>query len=120
MPACTVCGAPPLARSCVFCGTPHRSFTAPTVVGLLDYLALHLPQARAHRSGLLGRGPVQRFELQAGGQSFRARFRRGELVLAPLLAPPAWTERLLTALSREAAADAEVRRAVSRSGWALR
>ncbi|HEY8643569.1 MAG TPA: hypothetical protein VIO84_12470 [Candidatus Dormibacteraeota bacterium] len=120
MPACTVCGAPPLARSCVFCRTQHRSFTAPTVVGLLDYLALHLPQARAQRGGLLGRGSVQRFEVQAGGETFAARFRKGELVLAPLLAPPAWTERLLVALSREAAADAEVRRAVSRSGWALR
>ena len=41
-------------------------------------------------------------------------------LLSPVLAPPAWTERLLVALSREAAADAEVRRAVSRSGWALR
>ena len=90
------------------------------MVGLLDYLALHLPKARTQRSGLLGRGPVQRFELQAGGESFAGRFRKGELVLSPVLAPPAWTERLLVALSREAAADAEVRRAVSRSGWALR
>ena len=90
------------------------------MVGLLDYLALHLPNARTRRGGLLGRGPVQRFELQAGGERFAARFRKGELVLAPALAAPAWTERLLVALSREAAADAEVRRAVSRSGWALR
>jgi hypothetical protein len=120
LPSCTVCGAPPLARSCVFCHTPHRAYSAPTVVGLLDYLGRHLPQARVRRGGLLGRGAVQRFELQAGGESFAARFRKGELVFAPPLPPAAWTDRLLVALSREAAADAEVRRAVSRSGWALR
>jgi hypothetical protein len=90
------------------------------VVGLLDYLALHLPQARVRRGGLLSRGPVQRFELRAGGEGFGGRFRKGELVLAPALPAAAWTEKLLVALSREAAADADVRRAVSRSGWALR
>ncbi len=110
MPACTVCGAPPLARSCVFCHTPHRAYSAPTVVGLLDYLGRHLPRARVRRGGILGRGQVQRFQLQAGGESFAARFRKGELVLAPALPPPAWTERLLVALSREAAASPRHRR----------
>lgn len=120
MPSCTVCAAPPLARTCVFCHTPQRAFTAPTVVGLLDYLARHLPQAEVQRGGFLGRGSVRRLELHVGGESFSGRFRHGELELSPLLAPAAWTERLLVALSREAAGDAEVRRAVSRSGWALR
>ena len=119
MPSCTVCGAPPLARTCVFCHTEQRSFTAPTVVGLLDYLARHLPQAEVQRGGFLGRGSVRRLELQAGGESFTGRFRRGELELTPRLPATAWTERLLVALSREAAGDADVRRAVSRSGWAL-
>jgi len=120
MPSCTTCGAPPLARTCVFCQTPHRAFNAPTVVGLLDYLAGRLPRAEAQRGGFLGRGPVRALELQAGGEKFAARFRRSELELAPSLPPAAWTERLLVALSREAAGDADLRRAVSRSGWALR
>jgi hypothetical protein len=120
LPSCTVCGAPPLARTCVFCHTPQRAFTAPTVVGLLDYLARHLPQAEVQRGGFLGRGTVRRLELQAGGESFTGRFRHGELELTPRLPAAAWTDRLLVALSREAAADADVRRAVSRSGWALR
>ncbi len=120
MPSCTVCGAPPLARTCVFCHTHHRAYTAPTVVGLLDYLARHLPKAEAQRGGFLGRGSVRTFELHAGGETFAGRFRRGELELTPKFPPEAWTERLLVALSREAEGDADVRRAVSRSGWALR
>ena len=120
MPSCGVCGAPPLARACVFCHTPARSYSSPTVVGLLDYLARHLPHARVQRTGLLGRGPVRRFHLHAGGEDFEARFRKGELALQPASPPADWANRLLAALSRDAAADPEVRRAVSRSGWALR
>jgi len=90
-----------------------------------EHVALHacrvvLGQAEVQRGGFLGRGSVRRLELQAGGESFTGRFRRGELELTPRLPATAWTERLLVALSREAAGDADVRRAVSRSGWALR
>ncbi len=120
MPSCAVCGAPPLAPACVFCRTPAHSFSDPTVVGLLDYLALHLPDASVQRSGLLGRGPVRRFQIHTGGEDFDARFRKGELALRPEGPPADWANRLLAALSRDAAADPEVRRAVSRSGWALR
>jgi hypothetical protein len=120
LPSCAVCGAPPLARSCVFCHTPARAFSSPTVVGLLDYLASHLPHAHVQRAGLLGRGPVRRLQVHAGGEDFHARFRKGELALRPEGKPVDWANRLLAALSRDAAADPDVRRAVSRSGWALR
>ncbi|MEP7104497.1 MAG: hypothetical protein ABI838_01445 [Chloroflexota bacterium] len=120
MASCAVCGAPPLARSCVFCHTPSRAYSSPTVVGLLDYLAQHLPHARVQRAGLLRRGPVRRFQVHAGGGDFAAGFRKGELALQPPGTPAEWANRLLAALSRDAAADPEVRQAVSRSGWALR
>lgn len=117
---CEVCSAPalPLAGACVFCRTP-LSEQPPELAGLLDYVAARLPVAEARR-GLFGRGPVRRLRVEASGERFQARFRRHGLVLEPELAPAAWVDRLLAALSRRAASDGDVRAAVSRAGWALR
>jgi hypothetical protein len=116
--SCEVCGAPPLAidGACPFCHSPlERSGGGE---GLLDYLAAHVPAARARRN-LLGRGPVRRFELTAGGTVFKGRLRKDELELAPEAEPAPWAARLVSALARDATSDHELRRALSRSGWAL-
>jgi len=58
--------------------------------------------------------------LLVGDQAFEARLKRGRLVLLPDLPPARWVDRLLRALSAEAAADAGLRSDLSRAGWQLR
>lgn len=113
---CPVCSAPalPLRGACVFCRAPLAA--GPDPAGLLDYLAARLPPARTRR-GILRRGPVRSFQLVAGGRRFRGRLRSGQLVLEPAAPPAEWCEQMLSALRFEAAADHELRRSLSRSGW---
>ncbi|MDQ6918152.1 MAG: hypothetical protein M3Z98_02215, partial [Candidatus Dormibacteraeota bacterium] len=117
---CETCGAPAvlLANACVFCRTPVADSHAPA--DLLDYLAAKLPAARVKRYGLRRRGPVRELVVTVGDAVFSARVARGRLMLLPDLAPASWVDRLLGALSTEAAADADLRARLSRSGWKLR
>lgn len=117
---CAVCGAPalPLGGACVFCRSPLSDGGAPP--GLLDYLAERLPGAGSKRSGLFRRGPVRAFTLVAGGETFRARLRRGRLTLEPDMDAGRWIDHLLGRVSRQASTDAELRAAISRAGWAQR
>ncbi len=116
---CQVCGAPALPRggACVFCRSPLADGRAPA--DLLDYLAERIPGAAARR-GLFRRGPVRELVVQAGGERFRARLRRGRFRLEPPLAEAEWVERLLQGLAADASADHDLRSALSRAGWALR
>lgn len=86
---------------------------------LLDYLTEHIPIARAKR-GHLNRGPITEVVIDLEGRSFRARVNHGSLDLAPPVSLGAWIDLLLAKLSDAAAHDHDVRRAVLRSGWALR
>jgi hypothetical protein len=117
---CEVCGAPAilLQNACVFCRTPVADSHAPADV--LDYLHSRLPTARVKRFGLRGRGPVRELKLLVGEEAFEARLRHGRLELTPDLPPARWVDRLLTALSAAAAADADLRADLSRAGWLLR
>ena len=117
---CTTCGAPAilLANACVFCRTPVSDSHAPAE--LLDYLASRLPMAKAKRFGLRGRGPVRELTLTVGAGLFTARVASGRLQLTPDLAPARWVDRLIAALSTEAAGDARLRADLTRSGWKLR
>ena len=117
---CETCGAPAvlLGNACVFCRTPVADSHAPA--DLLDYLAARLPTAKVKRYGLRSRGPVRELKLLVGDQAFEARLKRGRLVLLPDLPPARWVDRLLRALSAEAAADAGLRSDLSRAGWQLR
>ena len=115
---CQVCQAPALEveGACAFCHSPLAG--SGDAGGLLDYIAAHVPRARARRN-LIGRGPVRRIELSAAGTLFKGRLRKEELELLPEPEPAAWAAELVSALARDAAADHELRRALSRSGWAL-
>jgi hypothetical protein len=117
---CEICSAPALRLedACVFCRSPLDEARA-SDADLLDYLGERVPRARARR-GLFGRGQVSRFSVEAGGESFSARLRQERLDLRPELSTELWVDRLLAGLSRDAAAEPEVREAVSRSGWRLR
>jgi len=117
---CEVCSAPalPLEGACVFCRSPLEAQTAGEA-DLLDYLAERVGPARVRR-GLFGRGPVRRLELEAGGEKFSARLRSEQTTLRPDLELGLWVDRLLAGLSRDAASDPELRRAMTRSGWRLR
>ena len=117
---CTTCGAPAilLANACVFCRTPVADSHAPAE--LLDYLAAKLPAAKVKRFGLRGRGPVRELTLTVGSGVFIARVANGRLLLTPDLAPARWVDRLVAALSAEAAGDARLRADLSRAGWKLR
>jgi hypothetical protein len=114
-----VCSAPalPLEGACVFCHAP--------IVGedesgqLLDYLVERIPVAKVKR-GHLNRGPITELVLEIAGRSFRARVKNEELELLPPVHLIAWVDLLLTKLSDAAAVDPDLRRAVLRSGWALR
>ena len=86
---------------------------------LLDYLVERIPLAKAKR-GHLNRGPITELVLDVAGRSFRARVRNDELDLVPPVHLTAWVDLLLTKLSDVAAVDPDLRRAVLRSGWALR
>jgi hypothetical protein len=117
---CETCGAPAvlLGNACVFCRTPIPDSHAPA--DLLDYLAARLPAARVKRFGLRGRGPVRELTLMVGAAVYSAKIANGRLQLAPQLPPVRWVDRLLAALSAEAAGDADLRARLSRAGWKLR
>jgi hypothetical protein len=116
---CAICFAPalPLDGACVFCHSPIS--VAEDTTELLDYLVEKIPIAKAKR-GHLNRGPITELVFDVGGRSFRVRVKDGELDLAPPVHITAWVDLLLTKLSDAAAADPDLRRAVLRSGWALR
>jgi hypothetical protein len=107
-----------LGNACVFCRTPVADSHAPA--DLLDYLVARIPSARVKRFGLRGRGPVRELSLTVGDAVFSAKVSRGRLQLVPELAPARWVDRILTALSAEAAGDAGLRARLSRAGWKLR
>ena len=117
---CEVCSAPalPLEGACVFCRSPLDGERA-SDSRLLDYLGERVTSARVRR-GLLGRGPVRRFDVEAGGERFSARLRSERVELRPDLDLELWVDRLLAGLTRDAAADAGLRSAMTRSGWRLR
>jgi hypothetical protein len=117
--SCTVCAAPalPLEGICVFCHSPLDEQDEPAE--LLDYLVERIPSAKAKR-GHLNRGPISEFIVEVGGRTFRARWNKEELEFQPPVLLTAWLDLLLSRLSDAAAGDADLRRAVLRSGWALR
>jgi hypothetical protein len=116
---CTICSAPalPLEGACVFCHTPLE--VEEDTSELLDYLVERIPAAKVKR-GHLNRGPITELVLDVAGRSFRARVRNEELDLTPPVRLTAWVDLLLTKLSDAASEDPDLRRAVLRSGWALR
>jgi hypothetical protein len=116
---CAVCSAPalPLDGACVFCHAPLE--VEEDTSELLDYLVERIPAAKVKR-GHLNRGPITELVLDVAGRSFRARVRNEELDLMPPVHLTAWVDLLLTKLSDAAAEDPDLRRAVLRSGWALR
>jgi len=116
---CAVCSAPalPLEGACVFCHAPISGEDDTTE--LLDYLVERIPVAKVQR-GNLNRGPITELVLDIAGRSFRARVKNEQLELLPPVHLTAWVDLLLTKLSDAAAVDPDLRRAVLRSGWALR
>ena len=116
---CTVCSAPALSidDACVFCHAPLVERDEPHE--LLDYLVERIPIAHAKR-GALNRGPITELSIDVDGRSFRARVKNEALEVAPPVELAAWVDLLLTKLSDAAAGDHVLRRAVLRSGWALR
>jgi hypothetical protein len=86
---------------------------------LLDFLVERIPIAKARR-GHLNRGPITEVVIDVDGRAFRARVKNDELDLVPPVHLTAWVDLLLTKLSDAAAGDHDLRRAVLRSGWALR
>ncbi|HEY1420374.1 MAG TPA: hypothetical protein VGG90_06670 [Candidatus Dormibacteraeota bacterium] len=86
---------------------------------LLEYLAERIPIAKSKR-GHLNRGQVTEVVVDVEGRTFRARSKNDSLELAPALHLTAWVDLLIAKLSDAAAGDANLRRAVLRSGWALR
>jgi len=107
----------PIDEACVFCHAPLADRDSPDQ--LLDYLAERLPIAHARR-GHMNRGPIIEVAIEVEGRSFRARVKNEALELAPAVELAAWVDLLLTKLSDAAAKDHDLRRAVLRSGWALR
>ena len=116
---CPVCSAPalPIDDACVFCHAPLADRDEASE--LLEYLVERLPIAHAKR-GHLNRGPVTELSIDVDGRSFRARVKSDAVEVAPAVELAAWVDLLLTKLSDAAAGDYELRRAVLRSGWALR
>jgi hypothetical protein len=101
----------------VFC---HAPITGEEDAGeLLDYLVERIPSAKVKR-GHLNRGPITELVVDIAGRSFRARVKNEQLELLPAVRLSAWVDLLLTKLSDAAAVDPDLRRAVLRSGWALR
>ena len=107
----------PIDDACVFCHAPLVERDAPDE--LLDYLVERLPIAHAKRSHH-NRGSVTELAIDVAGRSFRARVKNEVLELMPAVELAAWVDLLLTKLSDAAAGDHDLRRAVLRSGWALR
>ena len=116
---CAICGAPalPLDGICVFCHAPLDEEAAP--FELLDYLVERIPTAKVRR-GHLNRGPISELSVDVGGRMFKARWEKESLEFQPPVMLTAWLDLLLSRLSDAAGADADLRRAVLRSGWALR
>lgn len=116
---CAVCSAPalPIDDACVFCHAPLVERDEPDE--LLDYLVERIPIAHVKR-GHLNRGPITEVSIDVDGRSFQARIRNATLELAPAVDLAAWVDLLLMKLSEAAAANHDLRRAVLRSGWALR
>jgi hypothetical protein len=108
----------PLEGACVFCHAPLTG-EEDDPAQLLDYLVERIPHAKVKR-GHLNRGPITELVLDIGGRTFRARVKNEQLELLPPVHLTAWVDLLLTKLSDAAAVDPDVRRAVLRSGWALR
>lgn len=117
--SCAVCAAPalPLEGVCIFCHAPLDEQDEP--FELLDYLVERIPSAKVKR-GHLNRGPITEVVMELDGRTFRARWNKEELEFHPPVLLTAWLDLLLTRLSDAAAGDADLRRAVLRSGWALR
>lgn len=86
---------------------------------LVDYLVERIPIAKVKR-GHLNRGPITEVAFDVDGRSFRLRNKEGSLEVTPPVTVSAWVDLLLTKLSDAASANHELRRAVLRSGWALR
>ncbi|HET7338003.1 MAG TPA: hypothetical protein VFK22_00525 [Candidatus Dormibacteraeota bacterium] len=107
----------PIDDACVFCHAPLVERDEPNE--LLDYLAERIPIAQTKR-GHLNRGPITEVSFDFDGRSFVARVRNEALELRPAVELAAWVDLLLTKLSDAAAVNKDVRRAVLRSGWALR
>jgi hypothetical protein len=107
----------PLEGACVFCHAPLSG--EEDASELLDYLSERIPNAKVKR-GHLNRGSITELVVDISGRSFRARVRNDELDLVPPVHLIAWVDLLLTKLSDAAQADPDLRRAVLRSGWALR
>jgi hypothetical protein len=118
--SCPVCSAPsfPLDGACVFCHSPLTG-NDDDPNELLEYLAEHVPGANVKR-GHLSRGPITEVAFGVGDRTFRARWKKEELELQPPVELTAWLDLLLTRLSDRAMHDAALRRAILRSGWALR
>ena len=116
---CPVCSAPalPIDDACVFCHAPLVERDEPSE--LLDYLVERIPIAHARR-GHLNRGPITEVLIDIDGRSFHARVRNESLELKPAVELAAWVDLLLMKLSEAAAGNHDLRRAVLRSGWALR
>jgi hypothetical protein len=116
---CAICGAPalPLDGTCVFCHAPLDKEDEP--FDLLDYLVERIPTAKVRR-GHLNRGPISELTVDVGGRTYRARWEKESLEFQPPVMLTAWLDLLLSGLSDAAGADADLRRAVLRSGWALR
>ena len=116
---CSICAAPalPLDGTCVFCHAPLAEEGEP--LELLEYLVDHIPGAKVKR-GHLNRGPIAEVIVEVGGRSFRVRWNKEQLEFHPPVRMTAWIDLLLTRLSDAAAVDPDLRRAVLRSGWALR
>jgi hypothetical protein len=107
----------PLDGTCVFCHAPMTGEEDPGE--LLDYLMERIPMAKVKR-GHLNRGPITELVLELGGRSFKVHWKKAVLEVEPPVRLTAWVDLLLTRLSDAAAIDADLRRAVLRSGWALR
>jgi hypothetical protein len=107
----------PLDGTCVFCHAPMTGDDNPAE--LVDYLVERIPIAKTKR-GHLNRGPITEVVFDLGGRSFKMQWKKEALVVEPPVHLTAWVDLLLTRLSDAAAGDADLRRAVLRSGWALR
>ena len=119
MSSCPVCSAPalPLDGACVFC---HAQLDVEQDTSeLLDYLVQKIPNVKVKR-GHLNRGPITELVIEVEGRSFRVRVKNEVLELVPPVHLTAWVDLLITKLSDAAAVNADMRRAVLRSGWALR
>lgn len=116
---CPVCSAPalPIDGACVFCHAPMAEHEDTTE--LVDYLVERIPIAKVKR-GHLNRGPITEVAFEVDGRSFRLRNKEGALEVTPPVTLSAWVDLLLTKLSDAASANHDLRRAVLRSGWALR